>query len=498
MIELSAIDLFNKIKNKEISSVEVTSAFLEQSKKTNSELNSYNLITEELAISTAKKVDDKIAAGKKLRILEGVPIAIKDNICIEDVETTCSSKILEGFKPPYNASIIDRINTLNMPIIGKTNLDEFAMGSSTETSFYGRSKNPWDISTVPGGSSGGSAVIVASGQAPISIGSDTGGSIRQPASFCGVVGMKPTYGRISRYGLIAFASSLDQIGPFTKNVEDCAQMLNVLCSYDAKDSTSQNVATEDFTRDLEKPLKGIKAAIPKELYNANLNKDIKDYYDNLITKLSNEGVIFEEIEMPSLKYALSAYYIIAPAEASSNLSRYDGVRYGYRSDSADSLIEMMTKSRSEGFGDEVKRRILMGSYVLSSGYYDAYYKKAQQVRTLIKQDYKKAFEKYDIILSPTTPTPAFKAGEKNSNPLEMYLNDIMTIPVNLAGLPAISIPCGTINNLPMGLQLTGNIFEESKILGIANQLEKILNFKLKNPFILPLQGEISNRTEGVS
>ncbi|OGI08410.1 MAG: aspartyl/glutamyl-tRNA amidotransferase subunit A [Candidatus Margulisbacteria bacterium GWF2_35_9] len=483
MIHLNAHELFNKIKNKEVSALELTNAFITHSKKTNAVLNSYNLITEEIAINTANRVDKKIATGEKLEIFEGVPIAIKDNICIEDIETTCSSKILEGFKPPYNATIIEKLNAMNMPIIGKTNMDEFAMGSSTETSFYGVSKNPWDISTVPGGSSGGSAVAVASGQAPLSIGSDTGGSIRQPASFCGIVGVKPTYGRISRYGLMAFASSLDQIGPFSKTVEDSAHLLNILCGYDFRDSTSQNVKAEDFTRDLNRSIKGIKVAIPKELYNSSLSKEVKDYYDQLINKLSNEGIIFEEIELPSLKYALSTYYIIAPAEASSNLSRYDGVRYGYRSENANSLIEMMTKSRSEGFGDEVKRRILIGNYVLSSGYYDAYYKKAQQVRTLIKEDYKKAFETYDVILSPTTPTPAFKPGEKTANPLEMYLNDIMTIPVNLAGLPAISIPCGMVNNLPMGLQLTGNVFEESKLLGISNQLEKILCFKLNNSFI---------------
>ncbi len=483
ILNLSALNLSKKIKNKELSSTEITKAFLAQTHKTNAELNSFLIITEKEALATAAKVDAKVAAGQTLEGLEGVPIAIKDNICIQDLPCTCSSRILEGFKPPYNATVIEKIKALNMPIIGKTNMDEFAMGSSTETSAFGITRNPWNTNCVPGGSSGGSAVAVSSLQAPLSLGSDTGGSIRQPASFCGVVGLKPTYGRVSRYGLIAFASSLDQIGPFSQTVEDSAHLLNVICGHDKKDSTSQNIAAEDFTANLQNPINGLKVGIPEELYNT-LSGDIKEEYEKVIKKLSGEGVIFETIKLPSLDYALATYYIIAPAEASSNLSRYDGVRFGHRNKEAKSLIEMMTKSRSEGFGAEVKRRILIGSYVLSSGYYDAYYKKAQQVRTLIKEDFNKAFSTYDVIFSPTTPTPAFKIGEKSSNPLEMYLSDIMTIPVNMAGLPGISIPSSIYNGLPLGIQLVSNVLTESKLLNIANIFEKVINFNVnKNAFI---------------
>jgi len=477
MLQLSAVEIFKKIKSKETSSAEVTKLFLDHSKKTNGKLNSFLTFTEDLAIKTAQIVDKKIKAGETLKPLEGVPIALKDNLCLEGFPATCSSKILENFIPSYNATVIEKILTNNMPIIGKTNMDEFAMGSSTETSYFGVTKNPWDTNCVPGGSSGGSAVAVAGNQAPLSIGSDTGGSIRQPASLCGIVGLKPTYGRVSRYGLIAFASSLDQIGPFSKTVEDAACLLNIISGHDKKDSTSQSLANEDFTLHLNDSLKGVKIGIPEELFNENLNADIKNFYKPIIDKLSKEGVIFEFIKLPSFEYALATYYIIAPAEASSNLARYDGVRFGYRDTSARSMVEMMELSRSKGFGAEVKRRILIGTYVLSSGYYDAYYKKAQQIRTLIKEDFHKAFAKYDLILSPTTPTPAFKIGEKTANPLDMYLSDIMTIPVNLAGLPGISIPCGLYNKLPMGLQLIGKEFAESKLLNVAHQFEQILDFK---------------------
>ncbi len=478
ILKLTAIEISEKYKTKELSCSEVTKAFLARTIATNKTLNSFVAITEDSALKTAKIVDEKIAKSQKLNLLEGIPIAIKDNMCTNGVLTTCCSKMLYNFIPSYDATVIEKIKTNNMPILGKTNMDEFAMGSSTETSFFGSTKNPWDIRTVPGGSSGGSAVAISALQAPLALGSDTGGSIRQPASFCGIVGMKPTYGVVSRYGLIAFASSLDQIGPFSKNIDDSAALLSVISGHDPKDSTSQPQIDNNYTELSE--LKEIKIGLPKEFFN-NLDSKTNELYQNVIKKLANEGIILEETQLPSLEQGISTYYIIAPAEASSNLARFDGVRYGYRNEQAKSLVDMMELSRSEGFGAEVKRRILIGTYVLSSGYYDAYYKKAQQVRTIMKNDFQKAFAKYDLLLSPTTPTPPFAFGEKN-NPLEMYMNDIMTIPVNLAGIPALSMPCGKINNLPMGLHLMGNLLEEKKLLSIAKKIEKILGFNLQNPY----------------
>jgi aspartyl-tRNA(Asn)/glutamyl-tRNA(Gln) amidotransferase subunit A len=478
ILKLTAIEISEKYKTKELSCTEVTKAFLARTTATNKDLNSFVSICEESALQTAKIVDGKIAKSQELKLLEGVPIAIKDNMCTDGVRTTCCSKILNNFIPSYDATVIEKIKNNNMPILGKTNMDEFAMGSSTETSFFGPTKNPWDTKTVPGGSSGGSAVAVSALQAPLSLGSDTGGSIRQPASFCGIVGMKPTYGVVSRYGLIAFASSLDQIGPFSKNIDDSAALLSVISGHDTKDSTSQSQIDTDYTN-LNTP-KEIKIGLPKEFF-ANLDSKTKELYQNITNKLSNEGIILEETELPSLEQGISTYYIIAPAEASSNLARFDGVRYGYRNEQAKSLVDMMELSRSEGFGAEVKRRILIGTYVLSSGYYDAYYKKAQQVRTIMKNDFQKAFNKYDVLISPTTPTPPFAFGSK-SNPLEMYMNDIMTIPANLAGIPALSMPCGTVNNLPMGLHLMGNLLEDKKLFSIAKIIEKILGFNLQNPY----------------
>ena len=478
ILKLTAIEISEKYKKKELSCTEVTKAFLARTINTNKDLNSFVAICEETALTTAKTVDEKIARSQELKLLEGVPIAIKDNMCTSGVRTTCCSKILHNFIPSYDATVIEKIKNNNMPILGKTNMDEFAMGSSTETSFFGSTKNPWDTKTVPGGSSGGSAVAVSALQAPLALGSDTGGSIRQPASFCGIVGMKPTYGVVSRYGLIAFASSLDQIGPFSKNIEDSAALLSVISGHDSKDSTSQTQIDTDYTK-LDN-LKEIKIGLPKEFF-ANLDSKTKELYQNIINKLSKEGIILEETELPSLEQGISTYYIIAPAEASSNLARFDGVRYGYRNEQAKSLVDMMELSRSEGFGAEVKRRILIGTYVLSSGYYDAYYKKAQQVRTIMKNDFQKAFNKYDVLISPTTPTPPFAFGSK-SNPLEMYMNDIMTIPANLAGIPALSMPCGTVNNLPMGLHIMGNLLEDKKLFSIAKKIEKILGFNLQNPY----------------
>jgi aspartyl-tRNA(Asn)/glutamyl-tRNA(Gln) amidotransferase subunit A len=476
----SATKIFQKIKDKDIPCVEVTRHFLNKITTTNDALQSFLITTEKLAITIAEKVDKKIANNEELRPLEGVPIALKDNLCLQNYPTTCSSKILQNFRPPYNATVVERLLERNMPILGKTNLDEFAMGSSTENSYFNTTRNPWSLDAAPGGSSGGSAACVAGFQSPLSLGSDTGGSIRQPAAFCGIVGFKPTYGRVSRYGLVAFASSLDQIGPFSRTVEDAAHFFNIFAGHDPKDSTSLNLKQEDFTSELDRSIKGLKVGLPKELFE-KLSPEIKADYDVTIKQLEREGVIFEEMSLPTTEHALATYYIIAPAEASSNLSRFDGVRFGYRNTDADNLHDMITKSRSEGFGAEVKRRILMGSYVLSSGYYDAYYKKAQQVRTLIKADFDKAFERYDLILSPTAPTPAFKIGSI-SDPLEMYLSDVMTIPASMAGLPAISIPSSLHKGLPLGLQLTTNAFSEATLLGIANQFEKVLKFPMeKNP-----------------
>ncbi len=478
ILKLTAIEISKKYQTKELSCSEVTKAFLDRISATNTELNSFVSISEKTALETAKIVDEKIAKSQRLALLEGVPIAIKDNMCTSGVATTCSSKMLANFVPSYDATVIEKIRNNNMPILGKTNMDEFAMGSSTETSFFGSTKNPWNTNTVPGGSSGGSAVAISALQAPLALGSDTGGSIRQPASFCGIVGMKPTYGVVSRYGLIAFASSLDQIGPFSKNIDDSAALLSVISGYDHKDSTSQPNIDTDFTKISSQ--KEIKIGLPKEFF-ANLDPKVKELYQDTISILSKEGIIFEETELPSLEQGISTYYIVAPAEASSNLARFDGVRYGYRNQEAKSLVDMMELSRSEGFGAEVKRRILIGTYVLSSGYYDAYYKKAQQVRTIMKNDFQKAFSKYDLLLSPTTPTPPFSFGEK-SNPLEMYMNDIMTIPANLAGIPALSMPFGKSNNLPMGIHLMGNLLEDQKLFSIAKKIEQILGFNIQNPY----------------
>lgn len=475
---LSATELFKKLQKREVSSVALTQACLDHIQTTNPDLQSFLTLTAEEALCTAEVVDRKIESGKPLMLLEGVPVALKDNLCVQGIRTTCASKMLENFIPPYSATVVNLLKARNMPILGKTNMDEFAMGSSTETSYYQQTCNPWDAHCVPGGSSGGSAAAVASYQAPLSVGSDTGGSIRQPASFCGVVGLKPTYGRISRYGLIAFASSLDQIGPFARTVEDCASFLGVLSGYDPLDSTSQEMPAEDFRGLFDRSLKGVKIGLPEELFQY-LSLDIRALYDRVLDQLSNAGVELRWIKVPSLEYALATYYIIAPAEASSNLARYDGVRFGYRSHKADSIHEMMENTRSEGFGDEVKRRILMGTYVLSSGYYDAYYGKAQKVRALIKEDFSRVWDEVDHILTPTTSTPAFRFGEKSGNPLEMYLSDVMTIPANLAGLPAISVPFDLHKGLPMGLQLMGASFCEQRLLSVAYQIERLVDFDRK-------------------
>ena len=480
---LSALELFENLQNKKFSCKEITNTFVSQINKTDKDINAYVSLQTDEALKTAEKVDQKIASGEKLNLLEGIPIAIKDNMCSLIGTTTCSSKILNNYEAPYNATVVEKLIQNNMPILGKTNMDEFAMGSSTENSAFFTTKNPWNLSKVPGGSSGGAAATVASYQSPLSLGSDTGGSIRQPASFCGLVGLKPTYGRVSRYGLVAFASSLDQIGPFSRTVKDSAALLTIISGKDPKDSTSVANTVPNYLENISSDIKNLKIAVPKELFAEGINPEVVKATNDAIEIYKALGAYIETISMPSLKYALSTYYIIAPAEASSNLSRYDGVRFGHRSKSAPNLKEMMANSRSEGFGPEVKRRIMIGTYVLSSGYYDAYYKKAQQVRTIMVNEFKKCFENYDLILSPTVPSTAFGFNEKTSDPMAMYLNDILTIPANMVGVPAISLNIGfDQESLPIGLQLVGNYFAEQTIFNAAYALEQTLNLKRINKF----------------
>ncbi|MBI4682605.1 MAG: Asp-tRNA(Asn)/Glu-tRNA(Gln) amidotransferase subunit GatA [Nitrospirae bacterium] len=463
----------------EISPEELTDSVLGRIRTVEEKIRAYVSITREKALAQAKHAEGK----KGNQALHGIPIAIKDNICTEGVRTTCSSKILENFVPPYESTVTQKLTEQGYVLIGKTNLDEFAMGSSTENSAFAPTRNPWDITRVPGGSSGGSAAAVAADMCIAALGSDTGGSIRQPASFCGVVGLKPTYGRVSRYGLVAFASSLDQIGPVTKNVKDAAILLNIISGHDLCDSTSANVPVPDFTAPLGKDIKGLKIGIPKEYFIAGMDKEVEESVKQAINKLESLGAISVEISLPHTEYAIAAYYILATSEASSNLARYDGVKYGLRIE-GDDLIDMYMKTRQKGFGAEVKRRIILGTYALSSGYYDAYYKKAQQVRTLIRQDLERVFEKVDVIITPTTPSPAFKIGEKTDDPLHMYLADIFTISVNLAGVPGISIPCGfTSENLPVGLQIIGKHFDEEAVLKIAYAYEQATDWHKRKPEI---------------
>lgn len=463
-------ELHDKLVKKEISAVEVTESVLGRIDAVDSDVKAYVTLTKEQALAQAQAVDKKIAAGEKVGDLAGIPGAIKDNICTKGVRTTCSSKMLKDFIPPYEAAVIEKLKAENFVMLGKTNMDEFAMGSSTETSAFFPTHNPWDLSRVPGGSSGGSVASVAAGEAIWAIGSDTGGSIRQPASFCGVVGLKPTYGRVSRYGLIAFASSLDQIGPLTRDVTDCAMVMNAIAGVDKRDSTSSPAAVPDYKQALVNDVKGLKIGIPKEYFVKGMDPDVEKSVRRAIDQLASLGAEIQEISMPHTEYALSVYYLLAPAEASSNLARYDGVGFGHRSDGAD-IIEMYKKTRSEGFGDEVKRRIMLGTYALSSGYCDAYYLKALKVRTLVKQDFDRAFEKVDVLLTPTAPSPAFTMGEI-SDPLTMYLQDVCTIPVNLAGLPGISLPCGFKGNLPIGLQFIGRPLDEATVLKAAYTFEQ--------------------------
>lgn len=455
-----------------ISSVEITQSYLKSIKENDEKIGGYISITEDEALATAKKADEILKSGKG-NALTGIPAAIKDNICTKGIRTTCASKMLENFVPPYDATVSQKLKAETVPFLGKVNMDEFAMGSSTENSAFKLTRNPRNTQCVPGGSSGGSAAVVAANEAPFSLGSDTGGSIRQPAAFCGVVGMKPTYGRVSRYGLVAFASSLDQIGPLSKTVEDNAMVLNAIAGHDSKDATSVNVAVPDYTSEIGKGVKGMKVALLKEAMGEGIGDEVKTAILNAARVYEKMGAEIVELSMPSLEHALPAYYVISSAEASSNLARFDGVRYGYRSENYNDITELYNNSRSEGFGKEVKRRIMLGTFALSSGYYDAYYKKALQVRTLIMKDYEKIFKECSFILSPVAPTVAYKIGEKTSNPLEMYLGDICSVPVNIGGIPALSLPCGNDkNNMPIGMQLLGPAFSEAMLYGAGAAYER--------------------------
>ncbi|MFC2140389.1 Asp-tRNA(Asn)/Glu-tRNA(Gln) amidotransferase subunit GatA [Candidatus Auribacterota bacterium] len=481
--QLTAKELIVKIKQKEVSIKEVLDHVYTRIEETDDRVKGYLSLNKDEAYKKAENLQKIVGTEEeKSYPLLGVPIAVKDNMVIKGGEATCASRILKNFISPYNATVIDKIKESGAVVIGKTNLDEFAMGSSTENSSRQTTKNPWNLERTPGGSSGGAAAVIAADSTVLSLGSDTGGSIRQPAAFCGVVGMKPTYGRVSRYGLIAFASSLDQIGPLTKNVYDTALLLEVISGHDSKDSTSLDRPVPKYTEALGRDLKGKVVGIPKEYFDERIDKEVFSKVKEAIKVLEDLGVSLKEISLPHTKYAVATYYIIATAEASSNLARYDGVQYGHRSEDFENLIDMYKESRTQGFGKEVKRRIMLGTYVLSSGYYDAYYLKAQKVRSLIRKDFEDAFKTCDLIITPTTPTKAFKLGEKTSDPLEMYLTDICTTSANLAGIPGISVPCGfSSDNLPIGLQILGNYCEEESLLNLAFQYEQLAGVREKKP-----------------
>lgn len=477
---LTVHELKDKLSKKELTISEINKAYIDRINEKEKDLDAFMTLLTDEALEKAKKIEEKIENGDITSSLAGIPIGIKDNICTKGIKTTCSSKMLENFIAPYDATVMEKINSQNMIPLGKLNMDEFAMGSSTENSAFKKTRNPWNLNKVPGGSSGGSASAVAAGMVPWALGSDTGGSVRQPASLCGIVGLKPTYGLISRYGLIAYASSLDQIGTFTKDVEDCAMLLNVISGKDEKDTTSVDIGEKDYTKALKNDVKGLRIGVPKEYFAEGINPEVKEKVENAIEEYKKMGAVVEECSLPIAEYTLATYYIISCAEASSNLGRFDGIRYGYRANNYSNLRELFVNSRTEGFGAEVKRRIILGTYVLSSGYYDAYYKKAQQVRTLIKNEFNKVFEKYDILIIPTSPVTAFGIGEKSDNPLEMYMADICTVPINVAGVPAISIPCGVDKEgLPIGMQIIGKHFSEETILNAAYTYEQKTKFREK-------------------
>lgn len=478
-------ELHRQLIRKERSAVEITQEALDRIQALEPKVHSFLCVTAQQALEQARQVDAKIAAGEEIGLLAGIPIGIKDNMCTQGIPTTCASRILENFVPPYESTVTQKLKAAGAVMVGKTNLDEFAMGSSTENSAYHLTANPWDLERVPGGSSGGSAAAVAAGECTVSLGSDTGGSIRQPASFCGVVGMKPTYGLVSRYGLVAFASSLDQIGPLARSVEDAAILLNAIAGYDPNDSTSLKVEIPDYVKLLQpdlKPRGRIRIGIIKETFGEGLDPGVEQAVTKAIDQLQSLGAEIHVISCPRFRYGLPTYYIIAPSEASANLARYDGVKYGIRTPDAENLLSMYTKTRAAGFGAEVKRRIMVGTYTLSAGYYDAYYLKAQKVRTLIKQDFEAAFDRVDVLVCPTAPTTAFKAGEKTEDPLSMYLGDLMTIPVNLAGLPGMSVPCGfDENGLPIGMQLIGKVLREDQLFQVAYAYEQSTKWHLRKP-----------------
>ena len=482
LYELTVHELMQKLERNEITIEEIIASYTKRIEEKEKEVQAFITITTEEATKEVKQIEQKKQQGEVVSNLAGIPIGIKDNICTKGVKTTCASKMLENFISPYDATVIENLKKAGSVSLGKLNMDEFAMGSSTEHSAFQITKNPWKLTRVPGGSSGGSAAAVAADLVPWALGSDTGGSIREPAAFCGIVGLKPTYGLVSRYGLVAFASSLDQIGTLTKDVEDAAILLNQLAGTDAKDSTCAKREKKDYTKALTKDIKGLRIGVPKEYFIKGINEEVKQAIETAIQTYRDLGAIVEECSLNVAEYALATYYIIACAEASSNLGRFDGIRYGYRAKEFANLKELYCNSRSEGFGDEVKRRIILGTYVLSSGYYDAYYKKAQQVRTLVKQEFNRNFEKYDVILTPTTPNVAFEIGSKTNDPLEMYLADVCTVPVNIAGLPGISIPCGlNQEGMPIGLQLIGAAFGEETILKAAYAYEQNTNFRVHKP-----------------
>ena len=480
--KLTVHELVDCLEKGELTSEQITRAYLDRIEEIEPKVQAYNSVLVEEAIAKAKKVDEDRKAGKTVSKYAGIPIGIKDNLCITGTKTTCSSKMLENFVAPYDATVIEKLNAEDAVYLGKLNMDEFAMGSSTEHSAFKKTANPWDLERVPGGSSGGSAAAVAADIAPWTLGSDTGGSIRQPASLCGVVGLKPTYGLVSRYGLVAFASSLDQIGPITKDVTDSAMLLNIIAGHDEKDSTTIDLEKKDYTKCLVNDVKGLRIGIPKEYIGEGINDEVKQAILDVAKKYEEMGAIVEDCSFEVGQYATSVYYIIADAEASSNLGRFDGIRYGYRTEKFSDLKDIYKNSRSEGFGPEVKRRIMIGTYVLSSGYYDAYYKKAQKVRSVITKAYNDLFEKYDVLLTPTSPITAFKMGEKSNNPLEMYLADICTVPVNIAGLPGINVPCALDSKgLPIGFQLIAKAFDEETLFRAAYTYEQNTNFRDNKP-----------------
>lgn len=471
LCDLGLVELRAMLDAKELTSTELTKYYLDRVHTVDARVESYITVCEQEALETAKKADEIIAAGNST-MLTGIPIAIKDNICTKDILTTCASKMLYNFIPPYNATAVEKLKAEHAVILGKLNMDEFAMGGSTQTSYYKKTKNPYDLSRVPGGSSGGSAAAIAAKLAVLTLGSDTGGSIRQPASFCGVTGMKPTYGAVSRYGLVAFGSSLDQIGPFAKSSRECAEILNVISGQDIHDGTSSRTVI-DFTSEIGKDMKGLKIALPKEFFGEGIDEEVKEAVLAAVKKYEEMGAEIIEVSMPSLKYAIPAYYLLSSAEASSNLSRFDGIKYGYCTPHAKTYEERITRTRNEGFGDEVKRRILLGTYALSSGYYDAYYKKALYLREKIKAEYARIFESCDVMITPTAPTTAYKIGAIENDPVKMYLADICTVTVNIAGLPAINTTCGYgKDNMPIGMSIVGKAFDDAKVIGVADAFEK--------------------------